>query len=144
VKEKAVMKKYRPADLLLDVMAMTYFKFELQLKFTNNKNNSLVIVNFQTVYAKKYIMLKLKIRDKQNYYEKRTAHWYIVTSLLLKRLMQPLTEAFVQDLKIALFSSNALIILVLFFQTVWILEFKRPNARQTSAFFFHFSFVVSL
>jgi len=32
-------------------------------------------------------MLKLKIRDKQNCYETRTSHWYIVTSLLLKRLI---------------------------------------------------------
>jgi len=104
----------------------------------------LVIVNFHTGCAKKYIMLKLKIRDKQNFYVKRTAHRYIVTSLLLKRLMQPLIETFVQDFKITLFSTKALNILVLFFQTVWIIDFMRPNARQTSAFFFHFLFVLSL
>jgi hypothetical protein len=136
VKEKFVMTKHRSADFLLEDMAMIYFKFKIKLKFTNNKNYSFIIVNFHTVYDKKYVMLKLKIRDKQNCYEKRTSHWYIVTSLFLKRLRQPLTEAFVQNFKIALFCSKAPIILVLFFQTVWIEEFKGPNARQTSAFFF--------
>jgi hypothetical protein len=90
VKEKCFMTKHRPAGLLLDVVAMIFFfKFKMQLKFINNKYYSFVIVHLHTVYAKKYITLKLKTRDKQNCYEKKTANWYIVTSLLLKRLMQP-------------------------------------------------------
>jgi expansin (peptidoglycan-binding protein) len=44
------------------------------------------------VYAKRYINLKLKIRKNKNYHEKSTAHWYIVTSLLLKPLKQRLTD----------------------------------------------------
>jgi hypothetical protein len=34
------------------------------------------------------------------------------------------------------FLSNTLIILVLFFQIIWIVEFTRPNPRHKSAFFF--------
>jgi len=36
------------------------------------------------------------------------------------------------------FRWNALIILVLFFQVVWIVQFTRPNSRHTSALFFPF------
>jgi len=34
------------AGILLNVNAMTYLKFELQLKFGNNNNYSSIIVNF--------------------------------------------------------------------------------------------------
>jgi len=71
VKEKFFMTKHRPAGLLLDVVAMIYLKFKIQLKFTNNKTFSFVFVNFHKVCAKKYITLKFKIRDKQNCCEKR-------------------------------------------------------------------------
>ena len=44
-----------------------------------------------------------------------------------------------------LFRSNALVILVLFFQMIWIVEFTRPNSRHIPALFLiHFLFVVSL
>ena len=36
--------------------------------------------------------------------------------------------------------SNALIILILFLQIIWIVEFTRPNFRHTSSFFLPFSF----
>jgi hypothetical protein len=36
---------------------------------------------------------------------------------------------------IYLFCENALIILLLFFEIIWIIEFTRPNLRHTSAFF---------
>jgi hypothetical protein len=39
---------YMPAGILLNVNAMIYFKFELQLKFRNNKNYYFIIVNFPT------------------------------------------------------------------------------------------------
>jgi len=39
-KEKYCKEKYRPADILLNVNAMSYLKLKLQLKFGNNKNNS--------------------------------------------------------------------------------------------------------
>jgi len=43
------------------------------------------------------------------------------------------------------FSSNTLIILVLFFQIVWVVEFTIPNSRHTSGFIlFSFMFVLSL
>jgi hypothetical protein len=35
--------------------------------------------------------------------------------------------------------SNALIILILFLQIFWIVEFTRPNSRHTSAFLFSFA-----
>jgi hypothetical protein len=53
VKEKSVMGKHRPAGLLLDVVAMIYFKFKIQLKFTNNTKLFFCILNFHTLYAKK-------------------------------------------------------------------------------------------
>lgn len=43
-----------------------------------------------------------------------------------------------------LFSSNALIILVPFFQIFWIIKFTRPNFRHRSPFFFHFLYLVTL
>jgi hypothetical protein len=42
------------------------------------------------VYAKRYTVLQLKIRKNKCYHEKRTAHWYIFTSVLLKPLKQHL------------------------------------------------------
>jgi hypothetical protein len=39
--------------------------------------------------------------------------------------------------------SNTLIISVLFFQIVWIVEFKRPNSRRTSDLYFPFSICCS-
>jgi hypothetical protein len=48
VKEKYFETKYRPENVLLNVNAMNYFKFELQLKF-GNKICSSIVVNFHTV-----------------------------------------------------------------------------------------------
>jgi hypothetical protein len=45
-KEKYFKAKYRPADILLNVNTMSYFKLKLQLKFGNNKNDSSIIANF--------------------------------------------------------------------------------------------------
>jgi len=59
------------AGILLNVIAMTYSKFELQLKF----RNSSIIVNFYTGLRQKHINLKLLIRKNKNVNEKRTAHW---------------------------------------------------------------------
>jgi hypothetical protein len=44
--EKYFITKYMAAGILLNVNAMTYIKFELQLKFGNNNNYSSIIVNF--------------------------------------------------------------------------------------------------
>ena len=63
---------------------MIHFKFKLQLKFRNNENYSSVIVNFHTGYHKKFVNLQLKFRKSKSYHETKTAHWYTVTSLLLK------------------------------------------------------------
>jgi hypothetical protein len=46
VKEKYLKTKYRPADILLNVNAMIYIHFKLQLKSVNNKNYSSINVNF--------------------------------------------------------------------------------------------------
>jgi hypothetical protein len=34
---KTLKAKFRPAGIILNVNGMTYFKFQLQLKFINNK-----------------------------------------------------------------------------------------------------------
>jgi hypothetical protein len=49
VKEKYFKTKYWPADILVNVDAVIYLRFKLQLKFRNNKNYSSIIVNFHTV-----------------------------------------------------------------------------------------------
>jgi hypothetical protein len=68
---------------------MIWFKFKLKLTFINNKNYSFIIVNFHTHLCwPVHINLKLKFRKNKNYREKRTAHWYISTFLLLKPLKQ--------------------------------------------------------
>jgi len=69
-----------------------HFKFKLQLKFGNNENYSSIIVNFHTGYHKKFVNLQLKFRKSKSYHERKTAHWYIVTSLLLKPLQQHLID----------------------------------------------------
>jgi hypothetical protein len=38
VKAKYFKPKHRPAGILLNVKALMYFKFKLNLKFKNNKN----------------------------------------------------------------------------------------------------------
>ena len=48
VKEKYFKTKQRPAGLLLNVNAMTYFKYKLQLKFSINKYYSSITANFHT------------------------------------------------------------------------------------------------
>jgi hypothetical protein len=72
--------------------------------------------------------------------EKRTAHWYSVTSLLLKPLKQRIINVTSFRLSKSLildpFCSNVLFILVLSFQIVWTVEFTRPKSRRTSGFFF--------
>jgi len=48
VKEKYFKTKHRHAGTLLNVNAMIYFKFELQLKFRNKENCSSKTANFHT------------------------------------------------------------------------------------------------
>ena len=48
VNEKYLNTKYRPAGILLNVNAMMYFKFKVQLKFMSNRNYSSIIVNYHT------------------------------------------------------------------------------------------------
>ena len=43
-------------------------------------------------YAKQYGNLKLKFRKNKSYHQKQTAHWYIVTSLMLKPLKRRLID----------------------------------------------------
>jgi hypothetical protein len=81
--EKYFKTKCRSAGLLLNVNAMLYFKFKLQLKYTNNENYSSIIVTFHTGT---YINLKLKFRINKNCHDKKTPHWYNVTALLLNLL----------------------------------------------------------
>ena len=74
---------------------------------------------------------------------KRTTHWYNVTYFLLKNHLSStssmsLHSGFQNLFILDLFCSNALIILVLIFQIVWIIEFTSPNSPHLSAFFFPF------
>jgi len=48
VKKKHFKKKYRPVGLLINVNAMIYFKYKLDLKFRINKYYSSITVNFHT------------------------------------------------------------------------------------------------
>jgi hypothetical protein len=48
LEKKSFKKKYRLAGILLNVNAMNYLKFKLQLKFRNDKNYSSIILNFHT------------------------------------------------------------------------------------------------
>jgi len=77
------------------------------------------------------------------YHKKRTAHRYSVTSLWLNHLSSAsstsLCSGFRNIVGLDPFCSNALIILVLFFQIIWIVEFTTPNSRYMSAFFLSFS-----
>ena len=47
---------------------------------------------FICVYAKQYSNLKLKCKKNKSYHEKRTAHWYTITSVLLKPLKHCLID----------------------------------------------------
>ena len=87
---------------------MLYFKFKLQLKFINNKNYSSITVNIHSGSRWKYINLKLKIGNTETYNEKRTVHWYIVASLLLKYPKQCLNEVTSFRLPKSLYSRSVL------------------------------------
>jgi hypothetical protein len=63
---------------------MMYFKFKLQLKV--KKKYSYNCKFSQKLTLKKIINLQLKFRANKNNHDKRGAHWYIVTSKLLKPL----------------------------------------------------------
>ena len=132
--------------MLLNVNTMINFKFRLQFEFRNNKNCSYIWPNCKFPYRvtlKKYITLRLKFRKNNNSHEKRIAHWYIFTYMLLKTLssssMTSLRSGFRNRFILGAFFSIALIILILFFHILWSAEFTRPNSRHTSAFFFQFS-----
>jgi hypothetical protein len=108
VKEKILQGKIKTVCILLNVNAMLYFKFELQLKFRNNKNYSSTIVNFHSGSRWKCISLKLKIGKTKTYNEKRTVHWYVVASLSLKYIKQCLTEVTSFRLSNSLYSRSVL------------------------------------
>jgi hypothetical protein len=91
----------------------------------------------------------------KNYHEKRIAHWYSVTSVLLtplkERLIDITSSGFQNRFSLYLFRSNPLIILVLLLQIIWIIEFMRPNSQHASGFCFstfyflyHFNFPLML
>jgi hypothetical protein len=129
VTEKHFKTECRSAGLLVNVNAILYFKFHLQLKFRNNKNYSSIFVNFQTGT---YITLKLKFMINKNSHEKKAPHWYNVTALLLKPQKRSLSSAsphsgFQKCFILDPFCSNALITVVLFLKMVWIMEFLRQN-----------------
>jgi len=119
---------------------MIYFIFKLHLQF-RNKTYSSVTVNLHTVLCLKHINWKLKFRNMKNksFHEEGpltgTAHCHF--SLASTTKATPYRCHFVQAFEIASLSirsiQNALIILVLFLQMVWIVKFTRPNSR-------HFSF----
>jgi hypothetical protein len=67
----------------------------------------MLLYNCKFPYAKKGIDFKLKFRKNRNC-EKRTAHWYIFTSLLLKPLEQRLIDVTLFRLSKSLCSRPAL------------------------------------
>ena len=48
---------------MVDVNAVSYLKFQLELKYENNKNYSPIILNSIKVHARKSIYLRLKCRN---------------------------------------------------------------------------------
>ena len=100
-------------------------------------------------HTKKHINLKLCFSKNKSYYERRTAHCYTVSSLLLKPLKQRLIDVTSFGLSKRFYFRSVLVKrtnnLVLFLQMVRIVEFSRPNFRHTSAFIFPFSiFLITL
>jgi hypothetical protein len=128
--------RYRPAGILRNINAMIYFKFKLQFR---NKTYSSVIVNFHTVLCSKHTNRKLKFGNMKNksFHEKGPLTFHCHLSLASATKAAPYRCHFVQAFEIALLSirsvQNALIILILFLQMVWLVKFTRPNSR-------HFSF----
>ena len=119
VREKYFKTKYRPADILLNVKAMIYINFKLQLTFINDNN------------------LKL-FRRNTSYHEKIT-QWNPVTSVWLKQnhlsCILSLRWGFQNRFTLDMLCSNILIILVLFFQIIWIVWDQISSKHQLS--FFH-------
>jgi hypothetical protein len=68
----------------------------------------LAILNFHTVFAKKYIRLKLKFRKIKSHYQKGDTHRNIVTSLVLKLLKQSLIDVTSFRRSKSLYSRSAL------------------------------------
>jgi hypothetical protein len=60
VKDKYFRTKYRPASLLLNVNAIIYFKFKLNLKLGNKNYSSIIVISIH-VYAKRGIKFQIKI-----------------------------------------------------------------------------------
>jgi hypothetical protein len=60
------------------------------------------------VYAKRYTILQLKIRKNKSFHEKRTAHWYIANSVLLKSLKQRLIDITSFEISKSLYSRSVL------------------------------------
>jgi hypothetical protein len=120
VKEKYFKIFCRPAGILLNVNSVIYFKFELKLKIEINEKLLSIIVNHFTGIMQKYVKSNLKFSKNKSNYEKRTAHWHIVTSLFLNNLgsfsLTSLRSEFRYRFVLYPFSSNTLIILVPFFQ----------------------------
>ena len=106
-----------------------YFKIKLHLKFRKNKNYTYINLNLHQAYAKTHINLNLKFRKNKNYKEKRTSHFFVANSI-----RAPPQHHCIQAS--STFRSNALTILIFLLQIVWIVQFTRPNSRQTSAVYF--------
>jgi hypothetical protein len=70
---KTFKAKFRLAGILLNVNGMTYFTFQLQLKFRNNKYYAYIIVNFHTGLRSKYCNVNLKFRKNKSCHQKRTS-----------------------------------------------------------------------
>jgi hypothetical protein len=101
VKEKYFKTKYRPEDILLNVNAMIYINFKLQLTFINDKNYCYNCKFLNRITLKKYINLKLMFRNNTSYHEKIT-HWDSHFSMDQTTSAAPCH--FVEAFKIALFS----------------------------------------
>jgi len=100
-------------------------KFKIHLKFRNNKKLLFYNCEFpQGLTINQYLNLKLMSGKNKMYHGKRTAHRYGVTSLWLNHLSSAsstsLCSVFRNLISRDPFCSNALIILVLFFQIVWV------------------------
>jgi len=122
---------------------MIYLEFLIAIKILPLYN-----YKFPHRFTLKYIKLQLKFKKKKICNQKRTAHWYIVTSVLLKPLKQRLINVTQFRLGKSFYSRS-----VLFkccnnfgpaFQIFWDVEFMRTYFLHMWACFFPFPILITL
>ena len=129
--------KIQTVGVLLNVNATIYFKFKPQLKFINNKNYSSINENFHSGLRWKYI--NLKVKNWKNKTRRGPFNGTLSILCCLNTLCSVPLKSFPSDFLnrfiLDPFCSNTLIIVVLFFQIVWIDDTKFLHASAVFSIF---------